>query len=63
MYADQAPWKYLKSHQIDAVHWMRNLFAVGMSGILAFETGLGGDSLARFHSVGVAMVYVSRDST
>ena len=41
MYADQAPWKYLKSHQIDAVHWMRNLFAVGMSGILAFETGLG----------------------
>jgi hypothetical protein len=41
LYADLAPWKYLKSHQIDAIHWMRNLHSLGLNGLLAFETGLG----------------------
>lgn len=41
MFADLAPWKYMKQHQIDAVHWMQNLFSLGLGGYLDFQSGLG----------------------
>ena len=40
-HADLPPWKYLKQHQIDAVHWMQNNYAIGLGGFLALESGLG----------------------
>lgn len=41
LHADSPPWKHLKQHQIEAVHWMRDRFTLGLGGMIAFETGLG----------------------
>lgn len=40
-FAELAPWKYLKQHQVDALHWMQKLYSLGLGGILSFQTGLG----------------------